>query len=451
MPRHIGRARVDEFLATLSPQDLLYLRRRLGTIPRLAGLAHLPAEITSMIALQLSLDDFVHCRLVCRSWLASWTQDAVITAICHHFFPGMLEKHGDSTPRQLLQSALARHLRRARSQPSQFFLPWDRRVRSPVFGGREPAPNDDIGISSARVAYRPPGPPVFYDGGRLAWQLDSVTVVVDDLRTCRRRFCRFSAALIAGERMSLQGMSRSLLVFAATKDTSQPLPRACKVTVVRYEHDQPTKQWQEAIHEASMAQPPAEHALPSRATPLCPEISPYGLYSLGTLLAADGNLDPPHVVEFAAVAFSIYKESFVQRECGAQDHRGGNARREFWLDPTTWGLGHREEDMAPWARDAVTAPRFVWLDGGMETPDGAALVGEVGAGVGVSEPCRVFGDEDFQLLVTGRGILVRAYARTALLAPRMRELAAAQAAVEKTALVDAVRPVDLKPLGGTRL
>lgn len=200
-----------------------------------------------------------------------------------------------------------------------------------------------------------------------------------------------------------------------------------------------------------MAQPPAEHALPSRATPLCPEISPYGLYSLGTLLAADGNLDPPHVVEFAAVAFSIYKESFVQRECGAQDHRGGNARREFWLDPTTWGLGHREEDMAPWARDAVTAPRFVWLDGGMETPDGAALVGEVGAGVGVSEPCRVFGDEDFQLLVTGRGILVRAYARTALLAPRMRELAAAQAAVEKTALVDAVRPVDLKPLGGTRL
>lgn len=215
----VGRTKVDAFLATLSPWDLLYLRDKFrnGKIPivGLAGLPDLPAEILSLIVTQLALDDIVSCRLVSRAWHSSWTQGAVITAISHFFFPGLVEKHkqlNDSKSTQdLVQLCMAKSLRRRHARPLRTtFIFWMERG-CPVFKPR--VEQERQRPNWLRRFYYSMGPPVFYDEGRLVWQVSDVDVVIDDLRTCERRYCNLMEMHLRGQKLVLQGMSRDMLVF----------------------------------------------------------------------------------------------------------------------------------------------------------------------------------------------------------------------------------------------
>ncbi|KAG6009452.1 hypothetical protein E4U21_002367 [Claviceps maximensis] len=210
-------AHLDAFLASLSPWDMLYLRTefRKGNI-KISGLAtlpDLPAEILSMVATKLEPEDIHHCQIVSRSWHAAWTHGAVLAPICHHLFPGLLEKAAiDQDPRstaELFQSCIARqlwHKRGPYSKPSS--IEWKRTSsaatptsqQSRLGGGSEPW---------KEFAYTD----VFYEGGLLAWEEGSTGAIVHDLRTDQRRQCNLINFWMNGETFRLTGMSSSLLVF----------------------------------------------------------------------------------------------------------------------------------------------------------------------------------------------------------------------------------------------
>lgn len=218
----VGRSNIDAFLATLSPCDLLYLRGKFRSdipITGLAGLPDLPAEVISLIVIELTLDDIVNCRLVSRDWYSSWTQGPVITALSHFFFPGLIEKHKQlsnlQSPHRLVQASVANALRRRHSRPSRTsFILW-REPRCPVF--RRPGEEAEEPLDCRRLSFDVPGPTAFYDRGRLAWQADKLKIVVDDLRTCERHDCSLTEMHLHGQGLALQGMSRELLVFIAKR------------------------------------------------------------------------------------------------------------------------------------------------------------------------------------------------------------------------------------------
>ncbi|KAG6134789.1 hypothetical protein E4U38_002161 [Claviceps purpurea] len=211
-----ARPHVDSLLATLSPWDLLYLRDgfRKGDI-KITGLAticDLPAEILSVIALQLGLEDLIRCRLVSRLWHATWTCGAVAAAVSHHLFPGLLEKAAMDQdlrcPEELLRSCIIRHLRHKHAAPLRSrFIAWN--------GRQSTSASELYRIWPEKLpSFQPCGPAAFYNEGFFAWQANSANAVMHDLRAGQSHLCNFASFLVSGERPTLQGMSSRLLIFA---------------------------------------------------------------------------------------------------------------------------------------------------------------------------------------------------------------------------------------------
>ncbi|KID85295.1 Cyclin-like F-box [Metarhizium guizhouense ARSEF 977] len=573
----VGRSNIDAFLATLSPWDLLYLRGKFRSgipITGLAGLPDLPAEIISLIVIQLTLDDIVNCRLVSRDWYSSWTQGAVITALSHFFFPGLIEKHKQlSNPQslhRLVQASVARALRR-QARPSRIsFITWRER-HCPVF--RRPGEEAEAPLDCHRLSYEFPGPGASYDRARLAWQADQLKVVVDDLRTCERHDCSLTEMYLQGQELTLQGMSRELLVFFAQRVDAVPnyntmqiwhtdlkdwrrvtLPgpfARCFVegervafftrqdllvawswrggaseidisgemnqppedsegrrsipgvilhpekpdtlyvasifrsklnpggtrqsqklrflmSVVRYEGGKPTKRWQELIQEDSLS----NHFFDSlhdsfRAVLLCPKMGPNGLYNLGTVLTASdvsyddarvGDLDPARVVELATTAFSIYKESFIQRRFVESAGDAMIYRLPMQYEPSLYGLYglcKHEEQLTTWSEEHASIPRWVLLDSdceGRPDPDNAAkndiisYLRELNKCESLYGPCVIMGDEDFQIHVTSKGILVWSFTEGTRLPAMDGPESLRGAKNEPSTLVYPVRPTYLLPV-----
>ncbi|KAG6193822.1 hypothetical protein E4U10_003470 [Claviceps purpurea] len=214
--RPCARPHVDSLLATLSPWDLLYLRDgfRKGDI-KITGLAticDLPAEILSVIALQLGLEDLIRCRLVSRLWHATWTCGAVAAAVSHHLFPGLLEKAAMDQdlrcPEELLRSCIIRHLRHKHAAPLRSrFIAWN--------GRQSTSASELYRIWPEKLpSFQPCGPAAFYNEGFFAWQANSANAVMHDLRAGQSHLCNFASFLVSGERPTLQGMSSRLLIFA---------------------------------------------------------------------------------------------------------------------------------------------------------------------------------------------------------------------------------------------
>ncbi|KHN94762.1 F-box domain, Skp2-like protein [Metarhizium album ARSEF 1941] len=569
--RAVGRSNVDAFVATLSPWDLLYLRGRFrgGTLPitGLAGLPDLPAEIVSLIAVQLTLDDIVNCRLVSRDWHASWTQSAVITALSHFFFPGLVEKHEQlkvpQSPRRLVDASVTRALRRRHARPCRAsFIVWRERC-CPVF--RRPREEDDQGSDCRRTSYRSTGPPVFYDRARLAWQASEVSVIVDDLRTCRRHDCSLVEAHVQGQRLALQAMSRELLVFVARRPSAglnyntvqiwhvdleewrrttlpgplatcfvegeraafitrqglviawswtggatevdvsgevsrppedyegrQSLPgvmlhperldtlyvaamfrsklstdgfratgqsqqRRFLMSVVRYQGGKPTKRWQELIRKDSLSITYDDSTCkPFRITLACSKMGSHGLHNLGTVLTASNKNHPTRVVELATAAFSIYKETFIQRTFAESEGSSMTDRSPLHFEPSAWGVCEYEEPLTTWSQQHASIPRWVKPDSADGPPDrdeAAAddvflYLKELAKGVPASEPCRIFGDEDFEIHVTTQGILVWSFTEETNLPAVDGPRSLGETKDEPWKLADPVRGVDLHPFAG---
>lgn len=575
--RHFGRPHVDAYLASLSPWDLLYLRDgfRKGVIKitGLATISDLPVEILSIIAQRLGLEDLITCRLVSRSWHSAWTQGAITAAICHYFFPGLLEKYrleGDSrTPGELLQSSLIRNLQHKHASPlKSSFILWNRRLSSAIsqpFQGQDPGADGPDEL----ILFRTRGPPVFYDRGTLAWQPDSACVIVDNLRTFQRQMCCFVDSILSGERMRLQGMSSSLLVFAASNsemaglnyniikiwhiesrewkrvllpgpfarcyvegervavttrqeliikwswrgsaveldqsgilntvpegyDAGKSLPgvilhpseqgvsyiariyrskpksavseltlhshsekRTFLMSVVRYDDLVPTQRWQEKIHEDSLSHAPHDSLhVGFRLTLLCSKMSANGLYSIGTVLTASHDLEQPRVVEFATTGFNVYKEAFIQRRFEYADQADRSSLRccRRILDQTTWGCSDHEESLTSWSQDQLLTPRWFTFHGPHPVHDKNELCAgidpymrELNKCVPVSEPCRIYGDEDFRVLVTNHGIMVWSFTRDTQLPVGGSLSSPGLALSAERRLMDPIYPVDIKSLAG---
>ncbi|TWU74012.1 hypothetical protein ED733_000468 [Metarhizium rileyi] len=539
----VGRSNVDAFLTTLSPWDLLYLRSKFRrgdiSITGLAGLPDLPAEILSLIVIQLTLDDIVNCRLVSRDWYATWTQGAVITALGHFFFPGLIERSEWLNDRQL---------------PHDLVQARRTEVEDQVWEGH-------------RTSFYSAGPPVFYDRGCLAWQASEANIVVDDLRTCERRDCSLMEMHLQGQKFVLQGMSREMLVFVVMRvgagfsfntmkiwhlgledwrrvtlpgpvarcfvegeraafitrqgliiawswnggateidvsgESSWPLEgyerrkslpgvilhpekpdtlyvasmfrsrlsaggfhgirqsqkRRFLMSVVRYEGSKPLRRWHEVIHDNSLSNTYHDSIYISfRITLLCSKMSPNGLYNLGTVLTANYEDDCARVVELATAAFNIYREAFVQRKFVESDGNGIIDRFQFRFEPSVWGLIDHEELLTTWSEEHASIPRWMNVDSAdrrldrdrTAANDVSLYLKELSTCVPVSEPCRIFGDEDFQIHVTSQGILVWSFTEETNLTTVATDGLSGLEAVkgQPSKLVNPVLTMDLKPFAG---
>ncbi|KAG6000113.1 hypothetical protein E4U43_001688 [Claviceps pusilla] len=492
--------RIDSFLASLSPWELLRLREDLRShnikITGLADLSDLPSEIVSMIAVKLELDDVLCCRMVSRSWHATWTRGAVTSTICHYFFPGLLEKaeidQDARSPAELLQSCIDSYLWHKRgAYPESSFIEWTTKP----FANPSLSQDDELNkeLSRPKPFFKP-----FYAGGMLAWQVDLVSAIVYDIRTHQHHLCSFAAYGIDSWCLELQGMSSNLLVFSAKRrafldhrvqvfiwhiqfqtwerfplpDTWQPLKscfvegeqvaivtdqgsiirwswggraleldqsaslnmipegyetgifhpgvildpkkqrttylamvyqskskvrdgyarygeRVYLMSVVRYEDEVPTHRWLEIIQRNLLSTLKiAAPYMNSYIALLCPRMSAYGLYSIGTVWADSG------VVEFATTAFSIYKESFIQRPIRYRDFfdiESMQSMRKI-LHATKWYPDLHSAPLTTWSEMHPMVPYYYHV----KAPDSNDYKPEWKA-------CRIYGDDDFRVSISNTG------------------------------------------------
>ena len=222
--------------------------------------------------------------------------------------------------------------------------------------------------------------------------------------------------------------------------------------VVRYEHGTPVHRFTERIAAASLSgfhHPSVEGSF-TFALP-CSKMSSSGLYNMGTLLMPSYGHDIPRVVELASVGFNVLTESFIQRAYVATQGSRVEVRGLHHFDAATWGLSRDMQHMSTWVEEHGSTTR--WFD--LRNVDvGAAKRRAVKSAVDVSGymrsmekvvssagPCRVYGDEDFQVFVTKWGVLVWAFTNTEL-----RERVVGEESVAHAEGVEPVRSSDLRPL-----
>ncbi|KAG6043986.1 hypothetical protein E4U39_003906 [Claviceps sp. Clav50 group G5] len=183
-----------------------------------------------------------------------------------------------------------------------------------------------------------------------------------------------------------------------------PGERNYLMSVVRYHDAVPTRRWLETIREESLT---SEFSSLMHAhfhlTLLCIEMSAYGLYSIGTVLAPYPEFGQFQVIEFATTGFNVYKEAFVQRPF---DYAERNNLRscQALLDPTVWNCSPFGECITTWSNDHLMIPRyFISYETHILTSFDAEPVADF---------CRVFADEDFLIKMSSDGISVSSFATT---------------------------------------
>lgn len=203
---------IDDFIADLSPWDILYLRGRISdaTIV-LSGLQDLPPELICLILSYLSIRDLQACILVCRAWAAAWTQDSVLSRACRSFFPGLLETHPTTPGGQLFSMAIKKRNKWQGPFSKHNWVRWNQGVSS-VF--HEPTPPSQPGPAPVDSWY-----PFLYAKEKLAWQPDLDRIIIDDLRTRERQRLLPPGGATQGTRFRLVCISDQLLVM---REASQP-------------------------------------------------------------------------------------------------------------------------------------------------------------------------------------------------------------------------------------
>lgn len=211
-----GRARVDAFLSSLPPADLVYLRSQVNKQP-IAGmrcLPDLPPELLCILASHLQLTDISRCLGVSRAWRDAWTHGAVVERMCRDFFPGLLEIQPSTHDVQaVFTQAMAKYLRRAFAVPVEATIPWGMATNTGIFtveAETEGSRHHDDDPELVRIQT---GTGVLYVNGKIMWQPDLFQVIVDDLRTRRRRRCTFTDHTSRGQLLFLAAASDKLLVF----------------------------------------------------------------------------------------------------------------------------------------------------------------------------------------------------------------------------------------------
>lgn len=212
---------IDNFLADLSPWDILYLRGRIrdATIV-LSGLQDLPPELICLILSYLSVQDFRACRLVCRAWATAWTQDSVLARACRNFFPGLLETYPTTPGRQLFSMAGKKRKKWQRPFSKYTWMRWNQGLSS-IF--RESTPPSQLGPVPVDSWY-----PSLYAKEKLAWQPRLDRVIVDDLRTRERHRFLPPGGAMSGTQFRLVCISDQLLVMREANQPNRKMSVYCK-------------------------------------------------------------------------------------------------------------------------------------------------------------------------------------------------------------------------------
>lgn len=189
--RHGIKDTADTILETLSPWDILHLRRRLLSLDvdkkAFATWANLPLEILYHITDYLTTKDILACRLVSREWRKAWLQDGLLMRVLKVYYPGLIKANPRNLTRErLLLDVLHSYRRKKVSGLKGTFVPWFSEDPGPVRVTSSGVPTYRLTANlrddpTVGVALSP-----MYSDGKVAWQIIDQQFIVDDLKTARR-------------------------------------------------------------------------------------------------------------------------------------------------------------------------------------------------------------------------------------------------------------------------
>lgn len=221
-PGPLRRERLDNFLSTLSPWDLLYIRRKFQTaelvVDGLATFADLPPELIGHIVVRLPLEAILRCRHVSRAWRDCLTHGHVVDCLSRVFLPGLVEfaketgQDGTAAFFKDAEARLRRKLLLHRLKPS--FIPWGA-AETGNAPAAAPWPStvelNDMDTTEPSFQQRS----IHYHDGTLAWQPDASCAVIDNLHARSRLRCTWGHETARGRQLHVRGLSKKLLVFAS--------------------------------------------------------------------------------------------------------------------------------------------------------------------------------------------------------------------------------------------
>jgi F-box domain len=223
------RANLRELLTHLSPWELWDLKNRIREykLP-FATLVNLPPEVLTLVGEHLDLIDLAHCTGVSKSWRAKWKHEAVMTALCRHFFPGLIETSAEVNSSALFHDTSRKYVVRAKAKYTAYsHVPFEwtsaedlgfsvvNKIHSD-FGLTPATSSSDPGRSGIDFSRRHKGLPVRYSHGRVVWQHELAEFIVDDLHTKVRRVLRVPRWNITFRKIDLFGVSKDLIVTSPT-------------------------------------------------------------------------------------------------------------------------------------------------------------------------------------------------------------------------------------------
>jgi hypothetical protein len=215
-------AELRQLVSIIAPtrEEARYLKVLLSAV-HTDLIGELPVELVVIIAVQLKLDDFAACLRVSKVWREKFLSDSVMTAFGIRSCPALIDSVATRQDFQRtfsklgwasysfgrhcyrLSSELVQYDRRANIQLDQEFH--SRADRIPAVYLRHP-------LDVLHEPVHLPPSPKFYSSGKAAWHLCDHVVVVDDLRSKKRKVFTPPSGMMHGLTLKLQALGSRLVI-----------------------------------------------------------------------------------------------------------------------------------------------------------------------------------------------------------------------------------------------
>jgi hypothetical protein len=200
------------------------MQEKLKSGAQLASLPDLPPELLDWTLKFLRLPDVFRCLGVSKAWNRAWTHPAIISSLYSQFIPEHASQNDGSlkTFRYLSRSFLRRQLGKPRSTACKVLRYSDEKIfkLDPVLHPGGEYPEITCQDDSQRFGR------LWYGHGRLAWQVDVRTFVIDNLQTLKRMVLELRGpALMHGLWVGNCILGKSFIVFDLSKDGKSGGPR----------------------------------------------------------------------------------------------------------------------------------------------------------------------------------------------------------------------------------
>ncbi|KAM0815294.1 hypothetical protein AB5N19_01088 [Seiridium cardinale] len=179
---------------------------------------HLPVELILLITSFLSVRDISSCLMVSRGWNALFMNHRIIFSLADRLFPQLTwipsrERVQDESTRLELRRDFLRHLRKRLSHMDRSAQEKPRAFdKNYVWSAETEFTLDGQEYSQFPVPNLPSNRRAVYGHGRIAWQRETHTLVVDDLRTKLRKILALPGGRLMGPEMMLAAIGNKLVV-----------------------------------------------------------------------------------------------------------------------------------------------------------------------------------------------------------------------------------------------